>query len=225
MKNFLFKKRRKWLLVLLILVLMGTLMIAGMDQYVAFSGSQTIVTYDTVEPAQAILILGAYVKPTGEVSRMLKDRLDYGYELYRQGKAPKIIVSGDHGAPYYNEVLAMCTYLENKGVPSEDIFMDHAGFTTYDSVYRMKAIFEVTDAIIVSQGYHVVRAAYIAKTMEIDTQSIASDTYVYEKMLKYRIREVGARVKAFVMADILMPEPRYLGEIIPITGSGLETRD
>lgn len=224
MKNILLKKWSRWLQVFTILILVCALMIIGMDQYVAFSGSKTIATYENVEQAQAILILGAYVKPSGEVSRMLKDRLDYGYELYRQGKAPKIIVSGDHGAPYYNEVLAMCTYLENKGVPSEDIFMDHEGFTTYDSVYRMKAIFEVTDAIIVSQGYHVVRAAYIAKTLEIHTQSIASDTYVYEKMVKYRIREVGARVKAFVMADILMPEPRYLGEIIPITGSGLDTR-
>lgn len=210
---------------LIILMVFGVISVFALEQHVERTGASTLVTMEEAEDADAILVLGAYVHPNGQVSRMLKDRLDYGYKLYALGKAKKIIISGDHGSKSYNEVKAMCSYLEGLGVPSEDIFMDHAGFNTYDSIYRMKAIFEVDKAIVVSQAYHAVRAAYIAKRLGIDVQSVASDTYVYEKMLLYRIREIGARVKAFWMAGITKPNPTYLGEVIPITGSGLKTRD
>jgi len=215
----------KIMLLAIVIVIVATAAMVTLDQYVDYIGKQTIRTMETVQPAQAILILGAYVHPSGEVSRMLKDRLDYGLMLYLAGKAPKLIVSGDHGSKSYDEVRAMCDYLEAAGVPSEDIFMDHAGFNTYDSMYRMKAIFQVTDAIVVSQRYHAVRAAYIAEKLGINVQSIASDTYVYEKMATYRVREIGARIKAVWMAGIIKPNPTYLGETIPITGSGLKTRD
>ena len=210
---------------LLIIAVSGVVILFALDQHVERIGRQTLVSIDDAEEADAILILGAYVHPNGQVSRMLKDRLDYGFQLYELGKSKKIIVSGDHCSKSYNEVKAMCAYLEALGVPSEDIFMDHAGFNTYDSIYRMDAIFEVDRAIIVSQAYHAVRAAYIAKRLGIVVQSVAADTYVYEKMMLYRIREVGARVKAFWMAGVIKPHPTYLGEVIPITGSGLKTRD
>lgn len=210
---------------LIILIGFSVIGIFAIDQFVERTGKRTLVTMEEAETADAILVLGAYVHPNGQVSRMLKDRLDYGFQLYALGKAKKIIVSGDHGSKSYNEVKAMCAYLEELGVPSEDIFMDHAGFNTYDSIYRMNAIFKVDKAIVVSQAYHAVRAAYIAERLGIDVQSVASDTYVYEKMLLYRIREIGARVKAFWMAGITKPHPTYLGEVIPITGSGLKTRD
>ena len=219
------RKGVKIMLLAIVIVIVATAAMVTLDQYVDYIGKQTIRTMETVQPAQAILILGAYVHPSGEVSRMLKDRLDYGLMLYLAGKAPKLIVSGDHGSKSYDEVRAMCDYLEAAGVPSEDIFMDHAGFNTYDSMYRMKAIFQVTDAIVVSQRYHAVRAAYIAEKLGINVQSIASDTYVYEKMATYRVREIGARIKAVWMAGIIKPNPTYLGETIPITGSGLKTRD
>lgn len=219
------RKGVKFMILSTILIVLCGGTMAALDQYVEKTGEQTIKTIDAVDPAEAILILGAYVHPSGEVSIMLKDRLDFGLALYQAGKAPKIIVSGDHGSKSYDEVRAMCDYLEAAGVPPEDIFMDHAGFNTYDSIYRMKAIFEVTDAIVVSQRYHVVRAAYIADKLGIKVQSVASDTYVYEKMAIYRVREIGARIKAVWMAGLIKPNPTYLGETIPISGSGLKTRD
>jgi vancomycin permeability regulator SanA len=219
------RKGVKIMLITTVIVILAAGTMAALDQYVEYTGKQTIRTMEAVEPAEVILILGAYVHPSGEVSRMLKDRLDFGLELYQAGKAPKMIVSGDHGSKSYDEVRAMCEYLEAAGVPPEDIFMDHAGFNTYDSMYRMKAIFDVTDAIVVSQKYHVVRAAYIAEKLGIKVQSIASDTYVYEKIAIYRVREIGARIKAVWMAGIVKPNPTYLGEKIPITGSGMKTRD
>lgn len=216
---------KKWIFRLFIVMLIATIVILGIDQYVAYTGKSTLVTVEAAQPAQAILVLGAYVNPSGEVSRILKDRLDYALACYEAGKAPKIIVSGDHGSKTYDEVRAMSQYLEEAGVPPEDIFLDHAGFSTYDSVYRMKSIFLVDNAIIVTQEYHAVRAAYIAKQMDIEVQTIASDTYVYEEMAYYRFREVGARLKAFIMAGIVKPEPKYLGDVIPISESGLKTRD
>jgi len=218
-------KIKKWLVRILIVGICFCILVLSLDFYVEWRGKKTIVSPELVKPAQAILVLGAYVNPDGQVSRMLKDRLDFALKLYQDKKAPKIIVSGDHGSKSYDEVLAMSLYLENSGVPAEDIFLDHAGFNTYDSVYRMKAIFQVEDAIIVTQAYHAVRAAFIAEELDIHVQCVAADTYVYEKMAYYRFREVGARIKAFWMAVVTKPNPRYLGEIIPITSSGLKTRD
>lgn len=105
------------------------------------TGKQMLVTKDTAPESDAIIVLGAYVQPDGQVSEMLRDRLEMGYALYAAGKAPKIIVSGDHGTQEYDEVNAMRAYLQEKGVPREDIFMDHAGFDTYDSLCRAKVCF------------------------------------------------------------------------------------
>ncbi len=209
----------------LAMLLLGVSLVVGIDWHVQRIGQKHLKTLDTLEPAEAIIILGAYVHPNGQVSRMLKDRLDMGFLVYQAGHAPKIIVSGDHGSKTYNEVIAMATYLENLGVPPEDIFLDHAGFNTYDSLYRMKAVFEVNQAIIVSQTYHVLRANYIGDRLGLSVQGIGADTYVYEGMSYYRLREYGARSKAFLTAGILKPYPRYLGDTISIRGSGLTTRD
>ena len=86
----------------------------------------------------AILVLGAGVRPGGIPSNMLEDRLLTAVELYKKGICDTVIVSGDHGSPDYDEVNVMKEYLIEKGIPSERIFMDHAGFSTYDSLYRAR---------------------------------------------------------------------------------------
>ncbi len=208
-------------LCLLIVFILGSLSIFAIDFHVQNVGRQMLQTLETSEPAEAIRVLGAYVHPNGQVSRMLKDRLDQGYEVYQRKLAPKIIVSGDHGSKTYNEVKAMATYLESLGVPKEDIFLDHAGFTTYDSLYRTRDVFLAESIIVVSQEYHVLRANYIGSRLGLSVQGIGADTYVYEGMAYYRFRELGARAKAFWMAGIRKPLPRFLGEPISLKGSGL----
>ena len=118
--------------------------------------------------SDAVMVLGAKVYNNGKPSPVLRDRLDYGYELYAQGKVKKILVSGDHGQIDYDEVNIMKDYLIEKGVPREDIFMDHAGFNTYDSMYRAKAIFCIETLLISTQDFHIARSIYIARKLGID---------------------------------------------------------
>ncbi|MBC8535421.1 SanA/YdcF family protein [Feifania hominis] len=180
---------------------------------------------DQIVAADAILVLGAYVRPDGSVSTMLQDRLDYALALYEAGLAPKIIVSGDHGRESYDEVNAMREYLQQRGVPRGDIFMDHAGFSTYESIYRARDVFLAERVIIVSQRFHVVRALYIADRLGLDAAGVNSDPREYAGIVKNEIREIGARVKAFWQAEILRPKPTYLGEEIPVWGDGAITDD
>jgi len=196
------------------------------NSYVVWSGGKYILAAEDLPVADAILVLGAYVHPDGQTSSMLTDRLTVGYELYEQGKAPKILVSGDHGQKDYDEVNVMKNFLKKKGVPAEDIFMDHAGFSTYESVYRARDIFQVKKVIIVTQDYHLKRAVFTARALSLEAYGMPSDHHDYgQAMTIYKLREIAARNKDFLWAGILKPEPTFLGDVIPITGDGGATDD
>ncbi len=170
---------------------------------------------DLLPQADCIIVLGAGLRPDGSPSHMLRDRLDCAIELYYSGIANKIIMSGDHGRTEYDEVNTMKNYAVTKGVPAEDIFLDHAGFSTYDTVYRAKEIFCVEAPVIVTQKYHLYRAVYNARSLGIDAYGVNSDPFRYVGQTMRDIREAAARVKDFVYC-IFKPEPTYLGEKIDI---------
>jgi len=147
---------------------LGILFFFGVQIYVAQSAKDYLLSDASEAPvSDAVMILGAKVYSNGNPSPLLRERLDYGYELYSRGKAKKILVSGDHGQNDYDEVNAMREYLITKGVPIEDIFMDHAGFNTYDSMYRAKAVFCIETLLICTQEFHIGRAVYIARSLGI----------------------------------------------------------
>ena len=174
------------------------------------------------ENYDAIIILGAGVWGDSP-SPMLRDRLEEGIKLYKDGIAPKILMTGDHGRKNYDEVNIMKEYAIADGVPSEDIFMDHAGFYTYESIYRAKKIFKIKKAVIVTQKYHLYRALYIANKLEIT--AYGKDTKTIYSGQRYRdIREIFARDKDYINCFI-KPKPTYLGKEIPITGNGDQTND
>jgi SanA protein len=110
-------------------------------------------------------------------------------------------------------------------VKAEHIFMDHAGFSTYESMYRARDIFQAKKIVIVTQHYHLMRAVYAARQMGLDAYGVASDIQTYPKMAQYEAREVLARNKDFVYLHLLKPKPRYLGEPIPLTSDGRLTAD
>lgn len=194
--------------------------------YVKYTAKPYIVDSEKLPPADAILVLGAYVFPDGTMSPMLADRIDVGYELYQMGKAPKILVSGDHGRQDYDEVNTMKAYLKNQGIPSQNIFMDHAGFSTYESIYRARDIFKVKKVIIVTQRYHLLRAVFIARELGIEAYGVSSDLHNYGSvMFNYEIREILARNKDFCLSKFLKPEPTFLGDPIPVFGDGRVTDD
>ena len=173
--------------------------------------------------AECIMILGAGVRGENP-SPMLRDRLDKGIGLYEQGAAPKIIVSGDHGTDQYDEVNVMKKYLIEAGIPDSDIFMDHAGFSTYDSVVRAKKVFGVSRMIVVTQEYHLHRALYICGQNNIDAVGVSADTVKYYGQTYRDIREFLARDKD-IFTCLFRIKPKYLGEAIDITGDGNVTND
>lgn len=178
----------------------------------------------TENKVDCILVLGAAVW-NGKPSPMLEDRLNTAIELYKSGVSDKILVSGDHGQDNYDEVNAMKKYAIENGVPSEDIFMDHAGFSTYESIYRAKEIFGVKSMVIVTQKYHLFRAVYISKKLGIETYGENSNPRRYVGAFGREAREVLARIKDFMKVTFNNNKVAFLGDKIDITGSGDVTND
>ena len=174
--------------------------------------------------ADCILVLGAGVHPDGTPSNMLEDRLLKGIELYQKGASGKLLMSGDHGRKNYDEVNVMKQFATDSGVPSEDVFMDHAGFSTYESMYRARDVFQVKKVVIVTQKYHLYRALYAAKKLGLDAVGVPSDQRKYGGQKRRDVRELLARGKEF-MTGLLKPAPTYLGEAIPVSGDGNATND
>ncbi len=185
-------------------------------------GTQQYIIYDTDElkPAQTVIVLGAGVNSDGELSRILKDRVDTALAVYQAGKVKRILISGDNSTIAYNEVVPAREYLLQHGVAPSNIFLDYAGFNTYDSLYRARDVFAVDSAIVVTQPFHLPRAVYIGDTLDIEIQGFPSAiTDVY---YRNHIREVLARVKS-VLEVVINREPKFLGEVIPIEGDGRQT--
>ena len=175
------------------------------------------------DEVDCILVLGAGIwgdKP----SPMLQDRLDTAIKLYKDGVSNKIIMTGDHGTKEYDEVNIMKQYAIDAGIPSEDIFMDHAGFSTYESIYRARDIFKVKKMVIVTQEYHLYRALYIANSLGVKSYGVNSDPRKYAGQMYRALREILARNKDFIYG-IIKPKPTYLGKEIPVSGNGDITND
>lgn len=225
------KKIRKLLLICVAVIgalaILGGVALLSVDAYVRLSTQDRILTQEQaaqLADVDCIVVLGCLVHDDGTPSHMLEDRLKRGVALYQQGAAPKLLMSGDHGTVSYDEVNAMKQYAVNAGVSSEDVFMDHAGFSTYETVYRAKAIFGADKIIIVSQQYHLYRALHVADALGIDAYGVSSDYRSYAGQAVRDVREILARGKDFVLG-IFKPEPTYLGEMIPISGNGELTHD
>lgn len=220
------KLMKKAVLALVALGVAGVLCLAVVNTYMVKSVKDRILTPETASGLEAdcILVLGAGVHPDGSPSNMLEDRLVCGIELYEAGASGKLLMSGDHGRKNYDEVNVMKKFAVDLGVPSEDIFMDHAGFSTYESMYRAHAVFEADKVVIVTQRYHLYRALYAAKKLGLDAYGVASDRQTYAGQTRRDVREVLARGKDFI-TGIFKPEPTYLGEAIPVNGDGNVTND
>ncbi len=165
--------------------------------------------------AQCAIVLGARIHEDGTPFPMLADRLETGIKLYELGKVDKLLLSGDHGQKSYDEVNAMLDYVLARGVPDQDVFTDHAGFDTYDTMYRARDVFLVESAIVVTQRYHLSRAVYIARTLGLDAVGAEADLQAYLHPVRNEAREILARVKAMMQLHITHAKPKYLGPIDP----------
>ena len=224
-------KKCKWvkivLIVLLCMAVVGGAALLGINAGVKRVGKKHLLTAEEaaeLTDVDCILVLGCLVRSDGSLSSMLRDRLVRGVELYELGAAPKLLMSGDHGRKDYDEVNTMKSYAIGEGIPSSDVFMDHAGFSTYESMYRAKEVFAADKIIIVSQKYHLYRALYIADKLRLEAYGVAADGDNYGGQTYREIREILARVKDAVYT-VFKPKPTYLGDVIPVSGNGDLTND
>lgn len=207
--------------------LMGMLFLTGVNLYMKQSVKKRILTVEAaaeLNDVDCILVLGASVYGDSP-SPMLADRVQRGVDVYKAGGGTtKLLMSGDHGGEYYDEVNVMKKYAKDEGVPSEDIFMDHAGFSSYDSIYRAKEIFQANKVVIVTQKYHLYRSIYIAKKLGMEAYGVASNPRPYAGQWARETREIVARNKDFFKV-LIKPQSTYLGETIPVSGNGNATND
>ncbi|OUO87616.1 hypothetical protein B5F40_13370 [Gordonibacter sp. An230] len=178
-------------------------------------GAEAAASFD----ADAIVVLGASVYADGTPSGILQDRLDDGIALYFAGVAPKIIMSGDNSTVSYNEVKAMKDYAVAQGVPSADVFCDHAGFSTYESMYRAKHVFGAERIVVATQTYHLYRALYAANGLGLEAVGVPSDYREYAHQLQYDMREIPARAKDFFKTLLRVPST-FVGDPISLEQSG-----
>lgn len=222
----LYRITKRTVIICVCIGVVGLLVLFGINAYIKVMVKDRIVESDNLpdEDMDCILVLGCQVKEDGEPSHMLSDRLRRGVEVYELGASDKILMSGDHGRTDYNEVKTMKQYAIDEGIESEKVFMDHAGFSTYESIYRAKEVFGVKKMIIITQEYHLYRALYIAEQLGIEAYGVASDYHTYVGQSMRDLREVLARTKDFV-TTIAKTKPTYLGDFIDIHGDGNITND
>lgn len=213
------KKAGQWLAVCVLAL--AAACVAGLLWVQYRSGPYILTDASQAPHAQAAIVPGASILSSTTLSVVLEERVDEAIALYKAGKVQKILVTGDNATLAYDEVEPAGRYLRAHGVPPGDIFLDHAGFDTYSSMYRAKAVFGVSSALVVSQPFHLPRAVFLARALGIEAWGVpagAGEPYVLN-----RLREAPATLKA--LWDVAVRRlPEYLGPSIPIEGSGTSTQ-
>lgn len=177
--------------------------------------SSRVYTDDTVASFRAAIVFGAGLTADGGPTAVLMDRVATAAKLYAAGKVEKILMSGDNRFSYYNEPGAMKDYAMQIGVPEEDIILDYAGRRTYDTCYRAKEIFQLSEAIVVTQLFHLPRALYTCSSLGLQAVGISADMRTYQDSDFWSIREIPASLIAFIQVHLTHPEP-VLGDQEPI---------
>lgn len=208
--------RRLFLLTAVIVVL---LLAFTFYTYIVFYATTKRYIYDDsadAPNAAAVLIPGAAILQNGALTLIFLDRVNTAIKLYEAKKVSKILVSGDNSTDSHNEVNPVRLYLIEKGIPEEDIFLDHAGFDTYSTMYRARDIFQASSVIITTQSFHLPRAVFIARRLGIEAYGVSADAGPI--LFRNYVREVFANEKA-ALDLIIHRKPKYLGEKIPIAGN------
>jgi SanA protein len=196
--------------------LLVALLVVGSNVYILLSAEgESTGSVAEVPHAQVAIVPGALVQPDGRMSTMLADRVHRALALWRAGKVDRILVSGDHGTWRYDEPDTMRKALVAAGVPPRYVFEDHAGFDTWATMVRARSIFGVRSAVVVTQGFHMPRALFLADAVGIDATGLTADLHPYGwQGEKSGMREVLSRVKA--VADVGLDTPAMAGPPIPI---------
>ncbi len=211
-----FRKRKFGLIAVLILTFA---VLVGPFAFVYYTSREHRVSsqaIDSLEPRPVVIVFGAGVWPDGTPTPYLKNRLDTAVQMHKSGKAAKILVSGDNSSKYYNEPEAMQRYLGTQGVADDKIVQDFGGLNTYDTCYRAKSIFEIKQAYVVTQAYHLPRAVMTCRILGVETVGVEALRQGRDFTASYVLRELASMYKA-AGELLLRPEPLIKGEPEPIS--------
>lgn len=218
-------KKKTIIRIFLALVILGVVLGTGViaaNVYIVKSTKDCIVSereLAALEDVDCVLVLGCGVRNDGTPTDMLADRIAVGIRAYETGVSDRLLMSGDHSRKDYDEVNAMKAIAVESGIAADNVFCDHAGFSTYESMYRASDIFGADRIVIVTQSYHLPRAIYDARRLGIEAYGVSADERAYAGQTYRDVRELLARAKDFVWC-VVRPEPTFRGEKIPITASG-----
>lgn len=208
---------KKIILSFFVLWILGIFTFFGINNYVvSFADNEIRYGIENIEETRVGLVFWARVYSNGIPSPILRDRLDTAIKAYEEKKIERIIVSWDNATQYYDEPTNMKIYLTDLWIPEEHIYIDYAGFDTFDSIYRAEYIFGVTDIVLFTQDYHLKRAIYIAERLWLKAQGMSTDLQDYRDIDYFERREMFSRIKAFLEIEILKSKPKFLGEAIEI---------
>jgi SanA protein len=207
-----FKKRR---IMLLIILLVLVILICTPRFLMVRDAKPRIYNVESAPATRAAIVFGAGLNRDGTPTTVLRDRVAAAAQLYQEGKVEKILMSGDNRFINYNEPGAMKASAVQIGVPDEDIIVDYAGRRTYDTCYRAKDIFLLSEAILVTQNFHLPRALYTCNALGLKTWGVSADLRSYRDSGFWSIREIPASLVAFIQVHITRPEP-VLGDQEPI---------
>ena len=203
------KTYKKILLVLSVILLTIFVYAMGINYYVKCTVMDRIKDIDEIKDVDTIIVLGAKVHDDGRLSLMLKDRLDKTIEVYNKLNIKKVIVSGDSEHKDYDETTKMKEYLINNRIPEEDIVVDVYGLSTYDSIYRLKNVYNIDKVVIITQNYHLYRSLYIANSLGIEAYGMPSSGEDYFGQTTRELREILARNKDF-LTSLFNVKSKYL---------------
>ena len=199
------KKSKRPLAFLLVLILLFASYVLGVNFYVILSQKKSIITKQEAAAMQDIdyvLVLGCGVREDGSPSHMLSERLKAGADIFKsldESKNAKLLLSGDNSGESYNELAAMKRVSIENGVDESDMEIDNIGFSTYESMYNAKTVYDAKKIIIITQPYHMYRALYIAKSLGMEAYGVTAYLPFYPQQIGWSLREVLARNKDFLL--------------------------
>ncbi len=209
------RRLKKFILSFVIGLVLVIFAVLGVESIFQRQTASLIYTdIDKLEPVNTVIVLGASVHANGKLSPILKDRVDTAIMLYKTGKVKNFLVTGDHRSEDYNEVSAMVNYLEEQGIDQSVITADHAGLDTYDSMYRAGKLFNINNAVVVTQRFHLPRALFIANHLDLNYKGFAADQRAYQTEYRLKQREKLANFKA-LWEVLLKKKPTTLKQRLP----------
>ena len=224
------RKILRWALRLLAASAAALVLALGLPYWIADHATRDqIYSVEAVPSTRVAIVFGAGLLRNGTPSAVLRDRVETAARLYSEGKVDKLLMSGDNRFIDYNEPASMRNYAIGLGVPEKDIVLDFAGRRTYDTCYRARHIFQVQEAILVTQRFHMTRALYLCNQLGVSAAGVPADVRNYRQRsyMYWYLREVPATAVAIWEVWVTRPLP-VLGKPEPIftnhsTGKNIAT--